>query len=116
MKLTAKYSKHAKSWTGTVSLSVAGSVRVVRGSPMVLISESGTLASANTYPFSSKALHVNSGFFCYGYRWYAPNLQRWLNRDQIEEPAKEQFEKLLEEMDQCMADHRWPRNRWPKLD
>ncbi len=49
------------------------------------ISSSGTLASANVYRFSSKELHVNSGLYYYGYRWYVPNVQRWLNRDPIEE-------------------------------
>jgi RHS repeat-associated protein len=49
------------------------------------ISSSGTLASANVYRFSSKELHVNSGLYYYGYRWYHPNLQRWLNRDPIQE-------------------------------
>jgi RHS repeat-associated protein len=49
------------------------------------ISSSGSLASANVYRFSSKEIHVNSGLYYYGYRWYAPNLQRWLNRDPIEE-------------------------------
>src|SRR5688572_23603605 len=47
------------------------------------ISSSGTLASANTYRFSSKEFHSNSGLYYYGYRWYDPNLQRWLNRDPI---------------------------------
>lgn len=47
------------------------------------ISSSGTLASANVYRFSSKEIHVNSGMYCYGFRWYSPNLQRWLNRDPI---------------------------------
>jgi RHS repeat-associated protein len=37
------------------------------------------------YRFSSKELHVNSGLYYYGYRWYHPNLQRWMNRDPIEE-------------------------------
>ena len=50
-----------------------------------LISSSGTLAGANVYRFSSKEIHANSGLYYYGYRWYAPNLQRWLNRDPIEE-------------------------------
>ncbi len=27
--------------------------------------------------------------YYYGYRWYAPNLQRWLNRDPIGEPGFE---------------------------
>jgi len=49
------------------------------------ISSSGGLASANVYRFSSKEIHVNSGLYYYGYRWYSPNLQRWLNRDPIGE-------------------------------
>jgi RHS repeat-associated protein len=46
---------------------------------------SGSLASANVYRFSSKEIHLNSGMYYYGYRFYDPNLQRWLNRDPIEE-------------------------------
>jgi len=52
------------------------------------ISSSGTLASANLYRFSSKEVDSNytdSGLYYYGYRWYDPNLQRWLNRDPISE-------------------------------
>ena len=49
------------------------------------ISSSGTLASANTYRFSSKEIHVDSGLYYYGYRFYAPHLQRWMNRDPIQE-------------------------------
>src|SRR5439155_22768925 len=49
------------------------------------ISSSGTLADANVCRFSSKEFHVNSGMYYYGYRFYDPNLQRWLNRDPIEE-------------------------------
>ena len=37
------------------------------------------------YRFSTKEIHANSGLYYYGYRWYAPNLQRWINRDPIEE-------------------------------
>jgi RHS repeat-associated protein len=47
------------------------------------ISSSGSLASANVYRFSSKEIHANSGLYYYGYRWYDPNLQRWLNRDPV---------------------------------
>jgi len=39
----------------------------------------------NTYRFSSKLLDLKSGLYSYGYRWYAPNVQRWLNRDPIGE-------------------------------
>ena len=45
----------------------------------------GTLADANRYRFSSKEYDPNSGLYCYGFRFYAPNLQRWLNRDPINE-------------------------------
>src|SRR5439155_24535074 len=50
-----------------------------------LISSSGTLAGANVYRFSSKEQHANSGMYYYGYRFYDPNLQRWINRDPIGE-------------------------------
>ena len=51
------------------------------------ISQSGTLADANVYRFSSKEIHVTTGMYYYGYRWYSPDLQRWLNRDPIGERA-----------------------------
>jgi RHS repeat-associated protein len=47
------------------------------------LSSSGTLAGANVYRFSSKEIHLNSGLYYYGYRFYDPNLQRWLNQDPI---------------------------------
>src|SRR5437868_5740827 len=49
------------------------------------ISSGGTLASANVYRFSSKEIHVNSGMHYYLYRFYDPNLQRWIKRDPIGE-------------------------------
>jgi RHS repeat-associated protein len=49
------------------------------------ISSSGSLASANVYRFSSKEIHANTGLYYYGYRWYAPEVQRWLNWDPIGE-------------------------------
>jgi RHS repeat-associated protein len=45
----------------------------------------GSLAAANPYRYSSKEQDPRSGLYYYGYRWYAPNLQRWVNRDPIEE-------------------------------
>jgi len=50
-----------------------------------LINKRGILADANTYRFSSKELDQRSGLYYYGYRYYEPNLQRWMNRDPIEE-------------------------------
>ena len=45
----------------------------------------GALAAANTYRFSSKEWNGNSGLYYYLYRFYDPNLQRWVNRDPIGE-------------------------------
>src|SRR5262249_33197108 len=44
-----------------------------------LISQGGAQAANNNYRFSSKELHANSGLYYYGFRWYDPNLQRFIN-------------------------------------
>jgi len=49
------------------------------------ISSSGSLSAANVYRFSSKEIHVSSGMYYYLYRFYDPNLQRWINRDPAED-------------------------------
>ena len=49
------------------------------------LSQSGPLADANLYRFSTKEFHVASGVVYYLYRFFDPNLQRWLNRDPIGE-------------------------------
>jgi RHS repeat-associated protein len=59
------------------------------------LSSSGTLASANVYRFSSKEIHPNSGFYYYGFRFYDPNTQRWLNRDPIGDMASASFQTLV---------------------
>jgi len=49
------------------------------------LGEYGSLAEANAYRFSSKEWNANAGLYYYLYRFYEPNLQRWLNRDPSEE-------------------------------
>ena len=49
------------------------------------LAQSGPLADANAFRFSSKLWHNRSGLYYYGYRFYSPNLQRWLNADPIQE-------------------------------
>ena len=49
------------------------------------LSKSGPLAEVNLYRFSSKESHQPSGLVYYLYRFYDPNLQRWINRDPIGE-------------------------------
>jgi len=50
-----------------------------------LLASSGTLAAANTYRFSSKEVMLASGFYYFGYRFYDPATQRWLNKDPMGE-------------------------------
>src|SRR5262249_14238506 len=50
-------------------------------------SQSGSLAGANLYRFSSKEIHLPSGMYHYFYRFYDPNLQRWINRDPTDDPG-----------------------------
>src|SRR5437899_12124054 len=52
-----------------------------------ILAKSGPLADANLYRFSSQEYHQNSGLLLYLYRAYDPNLQRFINRDPIEELA-----------------------------
>ena len=49
------------------------------------LSLSGPLAEANLCHFSSKEFHLSSWLVCYLYRYYEPNLQRWVNRDPLNE-------------------------------
>jgi RHS repeat-associated protein len=51
----------------------------------IILSSAHLLNSANPYGFSSKEGLQNSAMRYYGYRFYDPNLQRWINRDPIQE-------------------------------
>jgi RHS repeat-associated protein len=55
------------------------------------VSQSGSLADANVYRFSSKEYHAAIGLYYYLYRWYDPSTQRWPNRD----PLTEQGHRVL---------------------
>jgi len=46
---------------------------------------SSPLAAGNVYRFSSKEWDSDSGLYYYTHRFYDPNLQRWPNRDPIQE-------------------------------
>lgn len=51
------------------------------------ITSSGTFAGANLMRFSSKLIFTEWTLYYYGYRFYDPNSQRWLNRDPIFESS-----------------------------
>jgi RHS repeat-associated protein len=53
------------------------------------LSMTGSKAALNRYRFSSKPIYELSGMYDYLYRWYAPELQRWPNRDPLGEPGFE---------------------------
>jgi len=50
------------------------------------LAQSGTLAAANVMRFSSKEIMTRYlDFYYYGYRFYSPDFQRWMNQDPIGE-------------------------------
>ena len=49
------------------------------------LSQIGTMCDVFRHRFSTKYLDVETGFYYYGYRFYRPDLGRWLNRDPIDE-------------------------------
>ncbi|HEX5221917.1 MAG TPA: RHS repeat-associated core domain-containing protein [Verrucomicrobiae bacterium] len=59
-----------------------------------LLGMSGPLAEANTYRFSSKEYAGNAALYYYGFRYYEPNLQRWLNRDPLGESGGMLFQSV----------------------
>mgnify|MGYP001564069749 CR=1 FL=1 len=49
------------------------------------LARSGSQSDANLYRYASKEKHHNSDSLYYLYRYYIPEIQRWLNRDPIHE-------------------------------
>ena len=49
------------------------------------IAKSGPMADNFNHRFSTKYLDAETGLYYYGYRFYSPELMRWINRDPIEE-------------------------------
>jgi RHS repeat-associated protein len=47
--------------------------------------QSGPLTNLNRLRFASKEMHLSSGLYDFGARWYDPFLQRWLTEDPLGE-------------------------------
>jgi len=47
--------------------------------------KTGTLADANPFRFSTKYLDTETSLYYYGYRFYSPEMGRWVNRDPVNE-------------------------------
>ena len=54
-----------------------------------IVAQSGPEASEVPFKFSTKYFDSATGLYYYGYRFYAPLLGRWINRDPIEEEGGE---------------------------
>ena len=80
------------------------------------LSQSGSLASANVYRFSSKEIHVNSGMYYYLYRFYVPGLHRWLNRDPIGEEGGVNLYSLVSNRPTYSVDPTGLKMRWAELE
>jgi len=52
-----------------------------------LTAKTGTYADANPFRFSSEYADDETGLVYYNYRYYSPELGRWLSRDPIEEAS-----------------------------
>ena len=50
-----------------------------------LIASSGPMAEVFSFRYSTKYFDPETGFYYYGYRFYSPELMRWITRDPIEE-------------------------------
>ena len=50
-----------------------------------VLNSSGVFAGENPFRFSSKPFDVKTGLYYYGYRYYTPELGRWITRDPIGE-------------------------------
>jgi RHS repeat-associated protein len=61
------------------------------------LAKCGLLADVNNYRFSSKEWNGNSGLYYYLYRFYDPNLQRWVNRDPIGEDGGLNLYEMVDE-------------------
>jgi RHS repeat-associated protein len=65
---------------------------------------SGPWAALNTYRYSSKEWHAASQLVSYTYRWYDPELQRWLNRDPSEEASDRNLYRYVSNMPTIRVD------------
>jgi RHS repeat-associated protein len=50
-----------------------------------LIASSGPMADVFSFRYSTKYFDPETGFYYYGYRYYSPELMRWITRDPIGE-------------------------------
>lgn len=67
----------------------------------------GEYADENTFRFSTKFFDGVSGLYYYGYRYYSPNLGRWINRDPMNEIGYQKFIKENKNLDEKVIGKRY---------
>jgi RHS repeat-associated protein len=84
-----------------------------------VVSQSGMLASPNSYRFSSKEYDATSGLVYYLYRFYDPPTQRWVNTDPTEEEGGVNLYNFTGNNPNNLVDADglawWPPSKWPKF-
>ena len=60
------------------------------------ISQCGPMADVFRHRFSTKYYDSETGFYYYGYRYYFPELRRWLSRDPLEEEGSVNLTSFLD--------------------
>jgi len=81
----------------------------------------GPLAEANRIRFSSKEFHPPSGLSYFGFRFYDPNLQRWINQDPLEENGGFNLTRFVQNSPLGLVDpyglyiHHYPKAGFPWL-
>ena len=68
-----------------VHASAFAGARVVVPSIGKIIATSGPMADVFAFRYSTKYFDPETGFYYYGYRYYSPELMRWITRDPIGE-------------------------------
>jgi len=65
------------------------------GLPSIHDADSSGYAAANLFRFSTKWFDAETGLGYWGYRYYTPELGRWMNRDPMEEYGGTQLYNFL---------------------
>ena len=79
------------------------------------ISQTGPLADAFAFRFSTKYFDSESGLYYYGYRYYHPALMRWLTTDPLEEDGGLNLYEFCGNNANCYVDFNglWSHPLWP---
>ena len=70
-----------------------------------LIASSGSIANTFSFRYSTKYFDPETGFYYYGYRFYSPDLMRWITRDPIGEEGGENLYLFCGNNGACFIDY-----------